>query len=52
MKIILFGIALILAGIASLLVSWMAEARAIDIIGLLFVIIGLAVATYGAFKKE
>ncbi len=52
MKKILFGIALILAGIASLLVSWMAEAQVIDLIGVLFVLIGLAVATYGAFKKE
>lgn len=52
MKQILYGNSMILMGLFGLLVSWIGDIRAIDIIGVVFAIIGFCLATYGFFSKN
>lgn len=52
MKRLLYGISMILMGIVGLLISWIGEMPTLDVIGVIFAIIGFVVATIGFFGKE
>lgn len=52
MKHILYGISLILFGFSLIFVSFISETQMLDLVGLIFTIIGFVQSTYGFFKKE
>ena len=52
MKTILYGIAIMLLGIACLLVSWMGGIPVVDIVGVIVTVCGFAVSTGGMLSKE
>lgn len=52
MRYLLYGNAMILMGIVSLLVSWIGEMQLIDIIGVLLSVVGFVIATYGFLKDK
>lgn len=51
MKHLLYGNSIILLGIVGLLVSWIGEIQALDVIGVLLSATGYILSTYGFFKK-
>lgn len=52
MKYLLYGNAMILMGIVSLLISWIGEIQVFDVIGVILSIVGFGIATYGFFKRD
>ena len=52
MKQLLYGNTIILMGVVGLLVSWIGEIATLDVIGVIFTIIGFGLATYGFFGKD